>query len=92
MSNPRVSFAQLRRWLLDLGFEERLRPEGPVSFRHAASDTVLLLPRYAPEETVAPHHLAGVRVMLDGKGLLEGNDFDKWVAEATAKGAAPVGG
>jgi hypothetical protein len=37
---------------------------------------------------VRPHHLAKVRIMLDGKGLMEAEAFDDFVASASAKQSA----
>ena len=85
MSKPSIPFADLRRLLLDLAFAEVVVPKSHVGFLHSNSETELFLPIYRPNQRVAPRHLAVVRTMLDGKGLLDGEDFDRFLADVAAK-------
>ena len=85
MSKPAISFADLRRLLLDLAFAEVVVPKSHVAFLHADSATEIFLPIHRSNQRVAPRHLAVVRTMLDAKGLLDGEDFDRLVADVAAK-------
>lgn len=77
MSESGVKFSRLRELLAALGFSEVAVSDFHVGFKHAASDTLIVLPDYKPAACVAPHHLVQVRVMLDAKALLDGEEFDR---------------
>jgi hypothetical protein len=59
-----------------------------VFFAHEASGAEIALPIYRSNRIVAPHHLVTVRVMLDAKGLMSGEDFDELVVAASARRSA----
>jgi hypothetical protein len=88
MRNPRISFAQLRQLLLDLGFTETVAPKSHVFFAHEPSGAEMALPIYRSNRIVLPHHLLSVRRMLDAKGLMDANDFDDFVAALSTKRSA----
>ena len=75
MSKPAISFADLRRLLLDLAFTDVVVPKSHMGFLHADSEMESFLPNYRPNQRVAPRHLAVVRTMLDAKGLLDGRSL-----------------
>ncbi|MFI5387309.1 MAG: hypothetical protein ACHQ50_14455 [Fimbriimonadales bacterium] len=85
MSKPAIFFADLHRLLMDLTFTEAVVPKSHMGFLHADSETEIYLPIYRPNQRVAPRHLAVVRTMLDAKGLLDGEEFDRRVADVAAK-------
>jgi hypothetical protein len=80
----RITFAQLRRLLLDMGFAETVTPKEHVFFAHQPSGAEVALPIYRSNRTVLPHHLVTVRMMLDAKGLMESDAFDDFVATAAS--------
>ena len=84
MSNPRITFGQLRQLLTDMGFTETVTPKSHVFFAHQPSGTEVALPIYRSNRIVLPHHLSTVRVMLDAKGLMAGDEFDEFVASAAS--------
>jgi hypothetical protein len=88
MTSARIKFAQLRDLLLGLGFREVALSESAVGFQHDPSDTLIVLPIYRANRVVRPHHLASVRIMLDGKGLMDADTFDDLVASVAAKRSA----
>jgi hypothetical protein len=100
MTKSHFRFSSLRRLLLDLGFKEhRLLwdqefQDGPVKrtsigFQHDESDTLIVLPGYYRSNSrVYPHHLITVRIMLDAKGLMDAEDFDRLVAQGSAQPSA----
>jgi hypothetical protein len=88
MGKVTIRFDQLRQLLFDLGFEEAVVPKEFVGFRHDPSDTEIFLPIYRGNQAVAPHHLAMFRVQLDGKGILEADEFDRRIASAALKHSA----
>jgi predicted RNA binding protein YcfA (HicA-like mRNA interferase family) len=88
MSKPRITFAQLRQLLLDMGFTATVTPKSHVFFAHQQSGAETALPIYRSNQIVMPHHLATVRIMLDYKGLMDGDEFDEFVASASVKQSA----
>jgi hypothetical protein len=78
----------LRQLLLDMGFSEIVVPKSHIGFRHADSGAEIMLPLYRVNQNVAPRHLLLVRVTLDAKGLMEGDEFDDFVASRSAKQSA----
>lgn len=82
MSTPKIRFEQLRQLLLDMGFSQTTTQKSHVFFAHASSGAEFALPIYRANQIVLPHHLVTVRVMLDGKGLLDAGAFDDFVAAA----------
>jgi len=88
MSKPRVTFAWLRRFLLDLGFTEDVVPKTRIGFFHEASGAEMFLPIYRSNQFVMPHHLMLVRFTLDGWGLMDADAFDEVVASVSAKQSA----
>jgi hypothetical protein len=90
MSEPRFKFASLRRLFSDLGFTEvAANTDKPhIAFRHEPSDLLIVLPPYRNNAAVAPHHLVYVRMMLDGKGLMDGDEFDRLVGNVPAPRSA----
>ena len=80
-----VPFVMLRQMMLDLGFNEVVVPKSHLGFYHADSGAEILLPIYRANQTVAPRHLLLVRVTLDGKGLMEGNQFDQSIASSMVR-------
>jgi predicted RNA binding protein YcfA (HicA-like mRNA interferase family) len=85
MSEPRIKFSTLRQILLDSGFKEVAVSDSHVGFQHDKSDTLIVLPEYRATAHVAPHHLAQVRIMLDAKGLLDAEKFDRRLADVPAR-------
>lgn len=88
MSRSRITFAQLRQLLRDMGFSEIVTPKSHVFFAHEPSGAETALPIYRSNQIVMPHHLATVRIMLDAKGLMNGDAFDDFVATASVKQSA----
>jgi predicted RNA binding protein YcfA (HicA-like mRNA interferase family) len=85
MTKPRITFAQLRHLLLGMGFTETFTPKSHVFFAHQQSGAEIALPIYRANQIVMPHHVATVRVMLDYKGLMDGDAFDDFVASVSIK-------
>jgi predicted RNA binding protein YcfA (HicA-like mRNA interferase family) len=84
MSNPRITFAQLRQLLTDLGFTSTVTPKSHVFFAHQPSGAEVAMPVYRSNRIVLPHHLSTIRTMLDAKGLMDGDEFDEVVASAAS--------
>ena len=85
MSKPRFKFSSLRQMLLDLGFKEVPLNKPYIGFQHDESDLLIVLPPYRSNALVAPHHLVYVRMMLDGKGLMDAEEFDRCVADVPVR-------
>jgi hypothetical protein len=77
MSETRIKFSSLRQVLSELGFKKVTVTKPYIGFQHDESDTLIVLPSYRSNSSVASHHLAQVRIMLDAKGLMAAEDFDR---------------
>jgi hypothetical protein len=88
MAEPRFRFSSLRQLLLDLGFKEVPVEKPHIGFQHDAPDLLIALPPYRSNAPVAPHHLVYVRMMLDGKGLMNADEFDRIVANGSTRHSA----
>jgi hypothetical protein len=88
MPEPRFKFSSLRQLLLDLGFRETPVSKPYIGFQHDGADLLIVLPSYRSNSVVAPHHLVYVRIMLDGKGIMEAREFDRLVGTAATQPSA----
>jgi hypothetical protein len=88
MSKPRFKFSSLRHMLLDLGFKEVPVTKPNIGFQHDESDLLIVLPSYRRNSLVAPHHLVYVRMMLEGKGLMAADEFDRLVSNVPVRHSA----
>lgn len=88
MADPRITFGQLRRLLLEMGFGETVVPKSHVFFAHQPSGAEFALPVYRSNRIVRPHHVATVRTTLDATGMIGADDFNALVASASAKQSA----
>jgi len=88
MPELRFTFSRLRQLLSDLGFKEVPVAKPYIGFQHEDSDTSLVFPSYRSNAPVAAHHLAQVRIMLDAKGLLDAEEFDRRLDGVPAKHSA----
>lgn len=70
-----VTFGQLRRYLLDLGFVEAPR-QGGHRLEHLASNTVLDFRDYKLKEKVHMPDIARIKFDLDWRGLVSADAFD----------------
>jgi predicted RNA binding protein YcfA (HicA-like mRNA interferase family) len=85
MVRPKIPFALLRQLLLNLGFREVVVPASHIGFRHAETGAEIVLPTYRGNQHVAPRHLLLVRLTLDAKGLMDGDEFDAFVASRSVQ-------
>jgi hypothetical protein len=78
-----VSFAELRQFLLELGFTAGKRGKFWF-FEHAPSETTFLFRPYRAREKVTLVDLHSTRFHLDQRGLLSPEAFDERFKKATA--------
>jgi hypothetical protein len=83
MKTSSVTFAQLRRLLLDLHFTES-RKDSSWRFEHPESETIFLFRPYAPGDNVTVQDLASTRNHLDWRGLLPAGAFDESLTKTPA--------
>jgi hypothetical protein len=84
MNNPRITFAELRQVLMDMGFAETVTPKSHWFFAHKPSGAELALPIYRSNRIVLPHHLSTVRTTLDARGLMDRDEFDDLMASVAS--------
>lgn len=80
----RITFAELRQFLLDLDFQEDLAKQMYPRFRHQPSDTVFMFRPYKWADRVNPGDLVAVRRFLDVRGLMEAEEFDRFLDKTPA--------
>ncbi len=68
----KVTFQQLEKFLLDIGFVSTPTTGNHKVFEHEASGAIILLPLTTPDEPVEPGRLASIRNVIVGKGVLDG--------------------
>jgi hypothetical protein len=78
-----ITYRQLRKVLLDVGFRERRRDNG-VALKHLKSDTVFLFRPYEPTDRMQPAEIFLVTQELDARGLLEPESFEALLTRAPA--------
>jgi predicted RNA binding protein YcfA (HicA-like mRNA interferase family) len=84
MSQP--TYGVFREVLLGLGFADRSVPGSHVQLEQAQSDTVVLLRPYREEEPMDAATLAGVRRILDEKGVVSRDRFDDLLQQRSLAG------
>ena len=84
MNPSNVRFAELRQLLTELGFLQDTLKNKSICFRHAPSGTVFHLHHYKPDEFVIVVHLIMVRRILDERGLMEADEFERLLNKAPA--------
>jgi predicted RNA binding protein YcfA (HicA-like mRNA interferase family) len=70
--NKQVTFQQVERFLLDLGFVPVPTSGDHKVFDHQTSGARVVLPPRGPEDVVEPGRIAAIRNVLVGKGVLDG--------------------
>lgn len=83
MRNNQITFADLEHYLEGLGFTVSRKPTHWL-FEHPFPDTLLIFRLYRPGDTVLPHDLAGTRKLLDERGLMEADEFDRFLSKTPA--------
>ena len=78
-----VRFSELRKLLESLSFRTTPQP-AHVLYEHVGSDTVIVLRSYSARETVTPTDLDVVQTMLDQRGLMEAEAFERAWQDAPA--------
>jgi hypothetical protein len=81
MKTKSIPFAELRRFLLHLGYAEKCTDNADIF--HRAGKDLLIFRRYRDDEDVAPGDLLSTRKFLDLWGLLDAADFDAFLQRTT---------
>ena len=79
-----ITFAELRTFLREMGFvEDTVRGEF-LRFQHDPSDTRFIFRAYKPTDRVNPGDLVAVRRFLDERGLMEADEFERFLSKTPA--------
>jgi hypothetical protein len=81
MKTKSIPFAELRQFLLGLGYREK-RSDSAIVFHRGGEDR-LIFRCYRDSEDVDPGDLLSTRRFLDYRGLLGAADFDAFLARVT---------
>ncbi len=71
-----VTYGQMEDLLLALGFVKNEDTVNRITFRHANSEAVILLPRYSRDRKMREWHFVAVRATLDNFGFVNRDEFD----------------
>ncbi len=80
------SFAPLYELLESLGFVKRRGKRSQIEFEHAESGTSFLFP--VDSTAFLPHYVVAVRKILDERGLLSRDEFDRILQNHTPRQSA----
>ena len=72
----RVTFAELEKLLLELGFVPQTVQGAHQVFQYPALGILVILPGYKSQDWVHPAHLVSVRRVLAENDLMSTTDFD----------------
>jgi predicted RNA binding protein YcfA (HicA-like mRNA interferase family) len=85
-----ITYGNLSRILMDLGFAKHDIPGSHVGYEHSGSGTIILLAAHTSKQMARMIDVKYVRRVLDEKGLLDGKEFDRRITDTyssqTAKG------
>jgi hypothetical protein len=84
MRKNRVTFAELRELLLELGFAESIPHANRLRFEYPATGTVLLFPAHDGSDPVGDRDLVVIRRQLVDNGLIEARALDRFLERASA--------
>ncbi len=84
-----ATYGDLIQLLGRLGFQDESVEGSHWAFRHGASDTLILLARLKPEDSVRSEDLISVRRYLDSKGLMSAHAFERQFPQSAATGSPP---
>lgn len=74
--SKQITFAELEKILLELGFIPSPAQGTHQVFKHLNSGTLVILPGYNKQDIVNPAHLVSTRRVLAENGLMNGDVFD----------------
>jgi hypothetical protein len=83
MKTSHVRFAQLQKFLEEMGFSEARDNDG-WRFEQSSSNTVFLLRPYRPTDRVYEHDLFLVRAQLSRRGLITEEGFNESLTKTPA--------
>jgi hypothetical protein len=90
MSCNDISQIDLERMLVQLGFRSvNGAPDKQKIFEHRPTDTLVVLSWTLPEKP-RPWVVAGLRRLLDEKGIIDRDDFDALARQIKSNHAQPV--
>ena len=82
--NKHVTYAQFEAVLLELGFQKKVIPKDCVTYGHAPSKTLLVVPPHMPQDPVPSHVMVSARHHLDWNGVINPDALDEMLHAAAA--------
>ena len=76
-----LTYADLDALLRQLGFAPVSTAGTQKVFENPSVNAIIILPPYAPNEPVRPHHLVTVRKTVVENGLIDEDAFERLMAE-----------
>jgi hypothetical protein len=81
MQTDPITYAQLKRLLTELGYQEMPTEEEARVFVNSQYDAISVLPCADEEETARSHHLITLRKVAVEKGIVDLETFEKKLRE-----------
>ena len=78
MAKP-IAFTDLDRLLVATGFTCERPAHTHTLYTHSPTGKVVLLPAWQPGDVALPHHLVAVRRFLVDWGILDEEEFERWL-------------
>ncbi|MGB6300335.1 MAG: type II toxin-antitoxin system HicA family toxin [Rivularia sp. (in: cyanobacteria)] len=76
-----ITFAELKKLLLNNGFQNVPTTGSHKIFQHLESDTLVVLPSYENERLIDTIHLVAVRRILIENDLIDENSFNNFAQQ-----------
>jgi predicted RNA binding protein YcfA (HicA-like mRNA interferase family) len=76
-----ITFAELKKLLLNNGFKNVPTTGSHKIFQHLESDTLVVLPSYENERLIDTIHLVAVRRILIENDLIDENSFNNFAQQ-----------
>ena len=83
MKLEEITFSDLDKLLSRLGFTTPPTTGSQTVFQHTASNTLIILPHYEPQEILRQIHLLGTQKILIEKGLISKAAFQGFMEKVT---------
>jgi predicted RNA binding protein YcfA (HicA-like mRNA interferase family) len=84
-----ATYRDLVQLLARLGFQDESVEGSHRAFRHGASETLILLAEFEPEDPLRAEDLISARRHLVAKGLISAHAFERQSPQSAATGSPP---
>lgn len=84
MISEAITFADVKKLLVRLGFEALVNERGHKVFQYPNTEIVIILPAYQPGDAILFHYLDMIRHTLDFNGIMSTEAFDGYAEKVAS--------